>query len=200
MKHLKLMGHQPSKELDKKKFFRDYRQCFTCKMEFDGYHNLMNHRKVVHPSNRKCRNFPGSCTWGNECWYLHHEPMDIDQSHVDSVTQWNFNCNICGEGINERSDFMRHKKSKHSETLLDCQSYLRGECTNTSESCWFKHDPNQNRNNLPKQNGIPSKPQVFQKIPENAMPPDQLQTMFQMISALCMKVEQIEKKLQGAAE
>ena len=72
LNHLKITGHQPSKKLDKKKVFKEYKQCFTCKMEFDGYYNLMNHRKVVHPSSRKCKNFPGSCAWGNDCCYVHH--------------------------------------------------------------------------------------------------------------------------------
>ena len=79
--HLKVTGHQSSKELEKKKTFKDYKQCFTCMMEFDGYHNLMNHRKEVHPSNRRCRNYPQSCTWAKECWYVHlDEPMDVDPS------------------------------------------------------------------------------------------------------------------------
>ena len=43
MKHLKMTGHQPSKHVtDKRKVFEDYRQCYTCKMDFDGYYNLMD--------------------------------------------------------------------------------------------------------------------------------------------------------------
>ena len=71
--HLKVTGHQPSKDINKKKSFNDYRQCYTCRKEFDGYYNLMDHRKVVHPSNKPCRNFPVDCKWGNDCWYVHHQ-------------------------------------------------------------------------------------------------------------------------------
>ena len=109
--HLKMSSHQPSKELDKKKTFQEYKQCFTCKMEFDGYYNLMNHRKIVHPSSKRCRNFPKSCTFGKECWYVHsEEPMDIDESPAAKANSWNFKCNLCDEIIDERRDFMKHKK------------------------------------------------------------------------------------------
>ena len=52
MKHLKLSGHQPSQSVkDKRKVFRDFRECYTCKMAFEGYYNLMNHRKkYTHPT------------------------------------------------------------------------------------------------------------------------------------------------------
>jgi hypothetical protein len=42
----------------------------------------MNHRKNAHPSNKKCRNFPGGkCSFGIDCWYVHEEElMDVDES------------------------------------------------------------------------------------------------------------------------
>ena len=49
LKHLKLSAHQPSKK-------NDVKQCYTCKLKFEGYFNLMNHRKISHPSSKKCRN------------------------------------------------------------------------------------------------------------------------------------------------
>ena len=69
MKHLKVSGHQPSPNIrDKRKVYQDYKQCYTCQLELDGYWNLMSHRKNVHPSNKKCRNFPGGkCSFGNGC-------------------------------------------------------------------------------------------------------------------------------------
>ena len=193
LNHLKTTGHQPSKDLDRKKVFNDYKQCYTCNMEFDGYFNLMNHRKVVHPSNKRCRNFPGSCTFGNECWYVHQEPMEIDQCSEERTTPWNFKCNLCDEVINERRDFMKHKKMKHGDTILDCQKFLRGECSRTDESCWFMHNISENDPPAPKTS---PKKQVFQMAPEKSMPPDQMTKMFQMISTLCLKVEQIETRFQ----
>ena len=64
VRHLKITAHQPSEK--KKSLLIDYKQCYTCKLEFDGYWNLMEHRKNVHPSNKKCRNYPGGkCTFGS---------------------------------------------------------------------------------------------------------------------------------------
>ena len=47
----------------------------------------MNHRKDVHPSKRKCKNFPaGKCTWGKTCWFVHSEElMDVDESFKQEV-------------------------------------------------------------------------------------------------------------------
>ena len=81
MNHLKLTGHQPSSNIkDNRKVFKDLRQCYNCEMQFDGYYNLMAHRKKTHPSNRKCRNFPDTCQRGDTCWYRHTEPMETESS------------------------------------------------------------------------------------------------------------------------
>ena len=63
MKHLQVTGHQPRQGIkDKRKVFKDFKECYTCKMAFDGFFNLLNHRKKIHPSNKKCRNFSsGNC-------------------------------------------------------------------------------------------------------------------------------------------
>ena len=91
MKHLKITSHQPNPTIrDRKSLFIDYKKCFTCKQEFDGYWNLMQHRKNYHPSNRKCRNFPENCTFGSACWYVHTDEMDVD----NNAKTEKFNCNI----------------------------------------------------------------------------------------------------------
>ena len=66
IKHLKIAFHQPSSNLgNKKKKMNDFKRCYTCDMEVDGYVSLMNHRLESHPSNKKCRKFPeGTCTRG----------------------------------------------------------------------------------------------------------------------------------------
>ena len=83
MKHLKETSHQPSKNIaNRRLLYNDYKKCYTCKLEFEGHWNLMNHRKILHPSNKKCFLFAdGSCTRGNECWYVHEELlMEVDES------------------------------------------------------------------------------------------------------------------------
>ena len=119
--------------------------------------------------------------------------MEIDQSHEESATEWKFKCNLCDEGINERREFMKHKKTKHRDTILECQKFLRGECSRTDESCWFKHTSNED--NPPPIKEAQSKDQVFQKAPGGSLPPDQMLQLFKMINTLCLKVEKIEKKL-----
>lgn len=115
MKHLKLTGHQPSQgKLDGRKVIKDFKQCYTCGMEFDGYWNLMTHRKNNHPSNKRCRNFPSSCTFGKECWYLHVEPMDVDpvNENTGSSSNSTFNCNMCENVFDEKKHF--HEAQKNS--------------------------------------------------------------------------------------
>ena len=189
-----MAGHQPSKGLEKKKTFNEYKQCFTCKMEFDGYYNLMNHRKTVHPSNKKCRNFPKSRTFGKECWYVHSdEPMEVDINEP-KVSHSNFKCNLCDEEMTERRDFMKHKKIKHSETILSCQRNLRGECSRNYETCWFNHSPTKDDSFAWVKDT--NEKQDFHKVPENAFPPDQVTKMLQLMNTLLMKVEKMEKRFE----
>ena len=79
LKHLKRAGHQPSALVEKRKLFSDYKECYTCKEEFDGYFNLMDHRKSVHPLDKKCRNYP-KCKFEDKCWYVHDQKMDTGSS------------------------------------------------------------------------------------------------------------------------
>ena len=68
---------------------------------------------IVHPSNKKCRNFPTNCKYSSkECWYIHEEPMDVDSSlHSTNRGQSKFHCDFCQETFAIRSEFMNHKKS-----------------------------------------------------------------------------------------
>jgi len=50
----------------------------SCKEKFKTKEDLMKHRKLVHPSTKVCRDFPG-CTRGNECIFVHPEEMDLDE-------------------------------------------------------------------------------------------------------------------------
>ena len=65
----------------------NYKKCYTCDLEFDGYINLMNHRKEIHPSTKKCRNFPGgNCIHGLGCWYAHEEQlMEVEESEINDI-------------------------------------------------------------------------------------------------------------------
>ena len=191
--HLKITGHQPSKNLEMKKYFNEYRQCFTCKKEFNGYNKLMDHRKDVHPSKRKCWNYPDNCKWGSSCWFVHpEEPMDIDQSPVKPPVHSFFKCNHCGETIKEHGDFMKHKKTKHSDMILPCENFLKGMCMRNEDTCWFKHSPAE----ISQQGQYEYKNQGFQQAYQNAVPPDQISKLFEWMNSLSMKMENMQLEIQ----
>ena len=200
IKHLKLTGHQPSQnENDRRKIFKDLKQCYTCKMEFDGFYNLMNHRKIVHPSNKRCRNFPGNCNFGKECWYVHEDQMETESLSGSQETFSEVKCNFCKATFKHKSDFMQHRKTEHPENNQACKSFENGQCEKNEEECWFIHSYSTEKPKMqPSQLNQSSKDQVFQKATINPFPPDQIQIskMFWMVSNLCMKVQNIEKKFE----
>ena len=196
MDHLKTTGHQPSPTIkNRKSLFKDYKQCYTCKKEFEGYWNLMNHRHSSHPSNKKCRNFPNDCKWGRKCWYMHEEPEEPmiigEQSEEEVEAEQNvpsFKCNICDQLFGEQRPFMEHKKNKHSSFVSFCDKFLAGQCQRREEECWYKHSE------------FPSLPQavhqqVFRKVQENPFPPDQMAQIMNLVMNLCKKVENLEGKI-----
>ena len=193
MNHLKIMGHLPSKaEEDNRKTFKDFKQCFTCRKEFDGYWNLMMHRKSMHPSNRKCRNFPGTCTHGNDCWYLHVEDMETDQSDSGQKDPEVFNCNMCDESFREKSIFMKHRKAKHTGSNQICDKFRNGQCDKSSDDCWYLHSAQPTTK-------ARSQPDIQQQdFPQaaNPFPPDQMSKMFWMMNNLVRKVEGMEKRFE----
>ena len=174
MNHLKLMGHAPSKaENDNRQTFKDFRQCYTCRREFDGYWNLMTHIKNVHPSKRKCRNFPGNCKWGSTCWFVHREDMEIDQADVSvnkTPTPPVFDCKMCDKTFKNKNEFIKHKKTEHKDSI--------------------EQEQNEKVSNL-------SNEQVFQQVSPNPFPPDQMSRMFWMMTNLMRKVDGMERKVVG---
>ena len=190
MKHLRISGHQPSQLVNAKgKHASDYKECYTCKMQFNGYFNLMEHRKNVHPSTKRCRNFPASCTFGEKCWYVHEQPMEIDGENDVEPSPWNFKCNVCAKDFKERAQFMKHKKNDHPDANLECQNFKMGKCKRTEDACWFTHNFKNITESL-------SSEQVFQKASPNLFPPEQVLRMFQLVENLCQKMENMEKRME----
>ena len=198
MKHLKLSGHQPSKSIrDKRMVFEDYRQCYTCKMDFDGYYNLMNHRKRVHPSNKQCRNFlKNECAFGTDCWYLHGQTSNSEE------TSDNFKCNLCEEEYKGRDIFMKHKKLMHHQYVPSCDKFSAGGCSKGNNECWYVHKESQNlkvdNKSWPKVGETANEPRTsyFREATAHAFPPDQMNAMMKMISSLCSKMEKMEEKFE----
>ena len=188
LKHLKITGHQPSRLVEKRKIYSDYKECYTCKEEFDGYFNLMSHRKIVHPSEKKCRNFPANCKFEKECWYVHDELMETGDSKESSENvSWAFNCHLCEEKFVQRRDFMNHKKTNHEDKVNVCNNFINGNCSRNDESCWYKHQL--------KIINSPPQDQDFQKAQGNSVPPNHLLQISQILANLLSKVEFLEKSL-----
>ena len=102
----------------------------------------MNHRKNKHPSNKKCRNLP-NCQYGNQCWYVHPDALDIDEvqieNHQSSTAIQKLTCKVCGKEFETKHDLMRHKKSEHPSNII-CREFIKSNCRRTSQQCWYRHD------------------------------------------------------------
>ena len=99
----------------------------------------MNHRKSVHPSDKKCRNLPG-CKFKTDCWYVHDDPMETNSTDdAARVDHWNFKCNFCEQKFLVKNDFMTHKKTYHQDKVIFCKKILTGSCMRKNESCWYSH-------------------------------------------------------------
>ena len=197
LKHFQVTGHCPSSSVDSREEFNSFIQCYTCKLKFSGYFNLMKHRKNVHPSNKKCKNFKdGSCVYGKECWYIHEEElMDVDESFSETKKGAEcFSCNCCDETFDTKNILMKHKKEYHRENVSKCELFKAGNCGRLDSSCWFIHeketakvlvkdtkDSHENNNT------------VFQEVsPKQAPPEDQLATILQTLTDLCQKVNGLD--------
>ena len=156
----------------------------------------MCHRKTVHPSNKKCRNYPGDCPFGEECWYVHNDELE----NVKNAGM--FKCNLCDDTFKGRYNFLSHRKNVHIENVTVCPKFLQKECKRSPDDCWFEHPVNiavnLNKENIyEKQASKSSDTLVFCEAPRNTVPPDQEKSLLEMIKQLCNKVELIEVKLKS---
>ena len=183
-KHLKETGHMPV--IDKKKLFDDYRECYTCKMDFDGYSRLMEHRKEIHPSNKKCKNFDsGNCIYGDKCWYVH--------SAESEETQTIFKCNLCVETFKSRTEFMVHKKKLHAKFVPNCEKFSIGKCMKGND-CWFIHADATNSSSRSLSSNE-SSTSVFQKDVGKALPPDSVEKMVELMEMLNLTMKTLAQTL-----
>ena len=198
--HLKILGHQPSENIkDKCKMFVDYKQCYTCKLEFDGYWNLMEHRKDVHPSRKRCKYYPdGKCLRGTKCWFVHEEQlMDVDESF--SSQEIRFKCNFCDFECKEKNALMKHKKSTHKEKVPNCNNFLSGNCKRNDANCWYNHmqKHDEEDQDVTKQPAELSQ-QVFQTVQEGPFPPDPVvQEMLAAMNKMYQKLEAMAGKMKN---
>ena len=86
---------------------------------------------------------------------------------------------------------MKHRKTHHPETNQRCKEFASNRCDRSENECWYSHSNNAEVSSPKKQ-----PKQVFQQAQPETFPPDQLSKMFWMVSNLCMKVQNIEKKFE----
>ena len=85
---------------------------------------------------------------------------------------------------------MKHKKSEHIDTVGQCSD---SQCERSNDDCWFLHSPGVK---VGSQGNSEAEKSVFQEVPMNAFPPDQMSKLFWMVTNLCNKVQNIEKKFE----
>ena len=133
--------------------------CHHCGNHFKTKSDLMIHRKKHHEERvSQCSFFiEGKCTHGDECWYSHKS----DSRKV--LTE--FKCKTCEEVFKFKSEFMKHRRAKHIESVPLCRDASNGRCQFGKIKCWFNHEEDDFANETRyEENGININQEVIDKI------------------------------------
>ena len=143
----------------------------------------MDHRKEVHPSTKKCKNFEaGNCIHGDKCWYAHSRDSDSVEAN-----QSMFRCNLCEETFAGRLGFMVHKKQVHSKFVPECEKFSLGKCIRKSEDCWFIHKDTKKQ--PPSTSVESSSKSVFQNNISRSLPPDSVSKMIELMEKMNLTMQ-----------
>ena len=207
-KHLKLKaGHQPS-EASKRQDI-EIRKCYTCKNEFDGYKELMNHRKREHPSHIRCRNLP-DCPFGDDCYYAHPSHTATTEnvvhpiSETPKITDIKIVCRTCSKEVHSKNQLLAHRKAEHKSSHIVCRDWLRSNCWRSDKECLFLHsNSTSSPTTMPPVWPTLQKPQQFQNQSEPVFqapmpatqPPDQQSQIQQMMQKMTIQMNSMELQL-----
>ena len=120
--------------------------CHYCGNHFKSKGDLMIHRKKAHEERvSQCSLFlEGKCTFGEECWYSH--------KNNSRKTLAEYKCKICEKVFKVKSEFMKHRRNEHIESVPLCRDASNGTCHFGNMKCWFNHEDvenlNENGNNV----------------------------------------------------
>ena len=117
--------------------------------------------------------------------------MDVDESFENEGPM--NKCFICREDFNSKGELKKHRKDEHSMNVQTCDKFLTNDCGRSEEEYWYNHKT-QEKNLRPKSKPVSQNNQVFQKAPQNPLPPDQFQNMMEVMKNLCSKVEKMEER------
>ena len=116
--------------------------CYTCKLKFKTFSDMIKHRREQHPSQRKCKNFP-NCVWKEKCLYMHVLHRQEEGLAEDSM----FTCITCKNNFSDKNEMMIHRKIEHVDEVKDCKDIETNNCRKGPQHCWYRHDRLQTNSN-----------------------------------------------------
>ena len=155
-KHLK-MSHLPKGDTSKVVIRTERIACRNCKVEFQNYWSLMNHRRDNHLSDKACRyDLEDRCKHtADDCWYEHKNGRTPNKSSKSQINY--FDCSDCNMKFKNKHELMMHKKVAHVEQCKPCEKYIKDECSR-EDTCWYPHIQDQGFH----QNYLNTRPQINQ--------------------------------------
>ena len=114
-------------------------------------------------------------------------------------------CNTCNETFQYTSQFLRHRKAKHPETVKECKSITEGKKCSFGDQCGFSHTRQENQYkpfshvNLETQNSHAGQATNnangnFWKVPAKQNPPGQLEEIMRMIQTMMKDICQLKEQ------
>ena len=180
-----------------------------CKLNFDTYNELMDHRRDDHNSgNVNCRYFKqGSSQYMNSekggCWYLH---PNIYIMESNSKSSGSVECKSCDKTFISICDVMTHRKQQHEEEVPTCNSIKEGKKCPRNDRCWFRHSKPQNvvtkphvsSNEVSASESIPTQKtsaQGFWQVQPSSKPPDHMEKMMTMLTLVMTEVSELKQQI-----
>ena len=118
--------------------------CYTCRDEFESFSKMIDHRRVKHPSSKKCKWFP-NCERGDTCLYRHEAAAESIENGTPQTTQAHgdtpITCRICNKDFGDKNEMMMHRKADHLDKVNMCKNILAGiNCSKGPIYCWYNHN------------------------------------------------------------
>ena len=121
--------------------------CFTCQETFKNFSQMIEHRRVTHPSNKICKKFP-DCDRGKKCLYKHQGVQEnVETQAYQTQEAANIICRSCQQEFSDKNEMMIHRKIEHLNKVKGCKNIQAGvNCKKGSLHCWYRHDMPTNSN------------------------------------------------------
>ena len=182
------LTHKPSgRETEPQPNFK----CVTCAQGFSIKSSLLKHRLNAHGKSKiKCRyKADNTCingaNNGEKCLYDH---TDGKSQNNESLT-----CNVCGQNFKFKSQFLKHRKTEHPDTVPKCKAFSKGEQCSYGESCGFSHETTKSKEKFSSQTDhtpASSPDQIFQVSQKIMKPPDQMDNLMKMVQIMMVNINQ----------